>query len=111
LPGRKQVYRFKEGAGRFKKDVIALADERAEGEPLLVKVMENGNLSYNLPSLEKIRTAASKNLSALPEEYKTLINAPIYPVELSQDLQKLIETTKFQITKNEVNNGAKKVLG
>lgn len=111
LPGRKQVYRFKEGAGRFKKDVIALADERAEGEPLLVKVMENGNLSYNFPSLEKIRTAASKNLSALPEEYKTLINAPIYPVELSQDLQKLIETTKFQITKNEVNNGAKKVLG
>ena len=111
LHGRKQVYRFKEGAGRFKKDVIALADERAEGEPLLVKVMENGNLSYNLPSLEKIRTAASKNLSALPEEYKTLINAPIYPVELSQDLQKLIETTKFQITKNEVNNGAKKVLG
>ena len=43
-----------------------------EGEPLLVKVMEKGKLSYNLPSLEQIRAAASENLSKLPEEYKVV---------------------------------------
>jgi nicotinate phosphoribosyltransferase len=103
LPGRKQVYRFKNGDGSFRKDVVALADESAEGEPLLVKVMENGKLSYGLPSLEKIRVVASENLSKLPEEYKALTNASTYPVELSQKLQNLIETTKFQLTKNEIN--------
>jgi nicotinate phosphoribosyltransferase len=106
LPGRKQVYRFKEEDGTFKRDVIALADESVTGEPLLMKVMENGKLSYNLPSLDQIRTAASENLSKLPEEYKTLTNAPAYPVELSLKLQKLIETTKMQLTKNEINNQA-----
>ena len=103
LPGRKQVYRLKNKDGGFRKDVIALADESAEGEPLLVKVMENGKLSYGLPSLEKIRAEASENLSKLTEEYKALTNAPTYPVELSQKLQNLIETTKFQLTKNEIN--------
>jgi nicotinate phosphoribosyltransferase len=106
LPGRKQVYRFKDADGSFKKDVIALADESVTGEPLLVKVMEKGRLTYRLPTLEQIRTAASQNLSKLPEEYQALMNAPAYPVELSQKLQNLIETTKRQLTKNEINNGA-----
>jgi nicotinate phosphoribosyltransferase len=105
LPGRKQVYRFKEEDGTFKRDVIALADESVACEPLLVKVMENGKQSYNLPSLDQIRAVASENLSKLPEEYKTLTNAPAYPVELSLKLQKLIETTKTQLTKNEITNG------
>ena len=35
---------------------------------------------------------------------KILTNAPVYPVELSQKLQNLIETTKGQLTKNEINN-------
>ncbi len=105
LPGRKQVYRFKSKDDLYCKDVIALADEIVKGEPLLVKVMERGKLSFDLPSLEQIRAAASENVSKLPEEFKVLTNAPAYPVELSQKLQKLIETTKFHLTKNEVYNG------
>jgi len=105
LPGRKQVYRFKNNDGSFRHDVIALTEERVEGESLLVRVMEKGKLVYNLPLLDKIRVTASENLSKLPEEYKALTNAPVYPVELSQNLQNLIETTKFQLTKNEINNG------
>jgi len=58
-----------------------------------------------LPSLEQIRVAASENLSKLPTEYKVLTNAPVYPVELSQKLQELIEATKLQLTKNEITNG------
>jgi nicotinate phosphoribosyltransferase len=105
LPGRKQVFRFKKADGSFKKDVIAIADESVEGEPLLVKVMEKGKLSCDLPSLEQIRVTALKNLSKLPEEYKALTNAPTYPVELSQNLQNLIKTLKIQLTEKEINNG------
>ena len=103
LPGRKQVYRFKNKDGSSVKDVIALADERVEGEPLLVKVMEKGKLAYNLPSLDEIRPAASENLSKLPEEYKALTNVSTYPVELSQNLQNLVKKLKQQLTINEVS--------
>ena len=105
LPGRKQVYRFKNSKGCFKKDLIALADEEVEGEPLLLKVMEKGRLIYELPSLDQIRANAASNLCNLPEKYKTLTDAASYPVEWSRKLQKLVEKTKFQIIQTEVKNG------
>jgi nicotinate phosphoribosyltransferase len=105
LPGRKQVYRFKNAEGNFEKDVIALANEKVQGEPLLVKVMEKGKLIYNLPSLDEIRATAAENLSKLPEDYKVLTGAPVYPVELSRNLQNLIKTLKRQLTINEINHG------
>ncbi len=105
LPGRKQVYRFKDKEGGFSWDVIALADEDLGGEGLLVQVMKNGKTFRDSPSLEQIRTAASENLSKLPDQYKVLTNAPVFPVELSQKLQTLIKTTKSQLTKNEINKG------
>ncbi len=103
LPGRKQVYRFKSEDGCFKKDVIKLCDEVSEGTPLLVKVMDKGKLTHELPTLQEIRKTAQENLSALPEKYKVLTDAAAYPVELSQKLQLLTETLKLQITKNEIN--------
>ncbi len=105
LPGRKQVYRFKNDDGSFKNDRIVLSDEEVNGEPLLVKVMEQGKLIYSLPTINEIRTKAADNLSKLPSEYKVLTNAPVYLVELSQKLQNLVETTKSQLIKNEINNG------
>ena len=104
LPGRKQVYRFKNKDGLFKKDVITLYDEPAEGTPLLVKVMDKGKLTYRLPTLQEVRKTAEENLSNLPEKYKVLTEAPIYPVELSKKLQRLTEALKLQITKNEINH-------
>ena len=106
LPGRKQVYRFQDAQKVFRKDIIALADEKVGGEPLLVKVMENGKRNYRLPSLNEIRGKASDSLSKLPAEFKTLTNAPLFPVELSEKLQELVKTTKLQLTKNEINTGA-----
>jgi nicotinate phosphoribosyltransferase len=106
LPGRKQVYRFKGREGSFRKDVIALVDERMDGEPLLVKVMEKGKLTYSLPTLPQIQAVAAENLSKLPEEYKVLTGAIVYPVELSRKLQNLIKTLKRQLTINEINGGA-----
>ena len=104
LPGRKQVYRFTNGDDSYKKDIIALVDEPAEGEPLLIKVMSGGELTYKLPSLEEIRSTASENLQKLPSKYKVLTDAPAYPVEFSGKLQQLIETVKRQITLKEINH-------
>jgi nicotinate phosphoribosyltransferase len=103
LPGRKQVYRVKNRIGFFEKDVIALADEKVQGEPLLVKVMEGGKILQNLPSLNEIRAFAAENLSKLPVGYKALTNAPVYSVELSRNLQKLIKTLRQKLTINEIN--------
>jgi nicotinate phosphoribosyltransferase len=99
LPGRKQVYRFKDANGNFSGDMIALADEKVKGEPLLVEVMEKGEIIYDLPSLDEIRAAAAENLSKLPAKYKELTGAPAYHVKLSQDLEKLIKNLEQKLQK------------
>ena len=104
LPGRKQVYRCMDAMGVLERDTIALTDEKAEGEPLLVKVMERGRLTRELPSLEKIKADAAANLSKLPDQYKALTNAQVYPVELSRNLLNLVKTLKRQITIKEINS-------
>jgi nicotinate phosphoribosyltransferase len=104
LPGRKQVYRYKDSEGRYVQDVIALADERVDAEPLLVKVMSEGKLTYTLPSLSQIKDFAAENLSRLPEKYKALTNAEEYPVVYSGKLQELIKTLRQQITETEITN-------
>jgi nicotinate phosphoribosyltransferase len=103
LPGRKQVYRFKNKIGDYEKDVIALAEEKVQGEPLLIKVMENGKTIYKLPSLDEIRVNTLKNLVKLPDGYKALTDAPIYPIEISKKLQSLIKTLKHKLTATEIN--------
>jgi nicotinate phosphoribosyltransferase len=106
LPGRKQVYRFKNAEGNFEKDVIALADEKVDGEPLMVKVMEKGEVTYDFPSLSEIRVAAAENLSKLPDKYKKVTGSAEYPVELSQDLEKLIRNLKEKLLKTEVSDSS-----
>ena len=104
LPGRKQVFRFSDEKGFLAKDTIALASEKMEGEPLLTKVMENGKITYDLPSLNDIRTTASRNLAKLHEKYKKLTDAPTYPVELSEALEELIRKLKRKLKKTEIAN-------
>jgi len=97
LPGRKQVYRFKDENGHYSKDIIALVNEKVKGEPLLTKVMEKGKITYDLPSLDETRAAAAENLSKLPAKHKKLTSAQPYPVELSQKLENLIETLEKKL--------------
>jgi len=104
LPGRKQVFRFKDERGNFVKDIIALEDEKINGEPLLVKVMEKGKTVYGLPSLNEMRKIALESLSKLPEKYKKLKGAPRYPVELSGELKRLIKELREKLKKVEVLN-------
>lgn len=106
LPGRKQVFRFKDERSNFVKDVIALEDEKINGEPLLVKVMEKGKIVYDLPSLEEIRKGALESFSKLPDKYKKLKDAPRYPVHLSLGLKRLMKDLAEKVKKNEGLNSA-----
>ncbi|MFH1285941.1 MAG: nicotinate phosphoribosyltransferase [Candidatus Micrarchaeota archaeon] len=91
LPGKKQVYRISREE-KFLKDVIALEEETIDGEPLLIKLIENGKLAGKLPSLEEIRARVRVQMSSLPESLKTLRKASAYKVELSKKLSELVKS-------------------
>jgi len=99
LPGKKQIFRQLDKDGRCIKDTIGLENEKVKGEPLLARVMENGKIASDLPTLDEIRRSTSLNLSRLPDKYKKLTNAPLYPVELSAELKKIKNrlTTQLRI--------------
>lgn len=90
-PGKKQIFRFRDNKGLFTKDVVGLEGEKIGGEPLLVKLMENGKRVYTSPGINQIRDFTLKNLSALPSKYKILKGNIIYPVEISPGLKILME--------------------
>jgi nicotinate phosphoribosyltransferase len=106
LPGRKQVYRFADKNGKMQKDLIALADEPAQGEALLSKVMEDGEIAVALPSLNEIRNAAALNLARLPEKHKRLNRATLYSVEVTPAISALTNTLKEKIRKTEIQKPA-----
>ena len=101
FPARKQVYRVRNKAGNFVKDIIALHDEKAEGAPLLVKVLEQGEMVYRLPTLAQIRKNALENLSRLPEKYQRLRGAARYPVALSPRLTGILKDLTRELKKIE----------
>ncbi len=90
-PGKKQIFRIKNKSAIFIKDIIALDTEKMKGQPLLKKVINEGEVIYKSPSLEKIREFASKNLALLPEIYKEIYPKREYPVEISRGLRRLIK--------------------
>jgi len=91
LPGKKQVFRQRDADGRYVMDLVCLEDEAVEGEPLLRRMMEGGELVRRLPSLEEIRQHASRSLGNLPDALKRLSGAPPYPVVLSSRLRQISE--------------------
>lgn len=103
LPGKKRVWRIFEN-GNFFKDIISLDEEEvANARPLLEQVVKSGKLIYRSPSLERIRQIAAENFSHLPDKYKKLDGAPMYPVEFSKILVALRETIVEKIKREEIN--------
>ena len=89
-PGAKQVFRYKDAAGQFSRDVIGLQDETMpDGEPLLTQVMAQGRRTGPVPTLPEIRGLFCREFLALPGCFKTLENPPRYPVAASPRLQEL----------------------
>lgn len=91
-PGRKQVYRYYAGDGRFDHDVITTLDDRLDGEPLLHPVIKDGRRLASSPSLADLRRHTAAQLARLPESLRTLGTAPMHAVQISSALQTLAQT-------------------
>jgi len=90
-PGRKQLFRLRDGAGRFVADVIAQRDEKLAGEALLNQYMHEGKLRGHCPSLIEIRKVFAADFAALPADVKALRDPAHYTVEFSATLNALRE--------------------
>lgn len=89
-PGAKQVYRVRDGAGQFERDIVALDSERLPGgEPLLETMMTDGRRTRPAPGLSEIRERFNRDFGQLPEHYRRLRRPPRYPVTFSPALQRL----------------------
>src|SRR5690606_5225569 len=88
-PGRKQVFRRYDSAGRLEHDVLALETERLAGEPLLVPVLRGGRLVAPLPLLATARERAARDLERLPPGLASLERHAEYRVEVSAGVAEL----------------------
>jgi hypothetical protein len=80
-------------AGTFRGDVIGLEGEILGGMPLLAPVMQDGKICCNQPPVRQIQRTTRENLARLPEPYKRLTDAHVYPVVKSRALEaKRLET-------------------
>lgn len=108
LADEKQVYRLRDAAGKFVKDIIAL---RAEGppvpgaEPLLVRLMAGGEPVVDPAPLEKVRETFLADFAALDDRHKAIYDPEPYPVELSPGLQARQAELIEQVRRKEVTAG------
>ena len=87
LPGKKQIYRLTDAAGNYAKDRLTLWDEEvSEGQPLLVPIIEDGELVSDFPSLHDIQARTTTELQKLPILHKGLKEAIPYRVEFDSVL-------------------------
>jgi nicotinate phosphoribosyltransferase len=114
LPDKKQVFRLIDESGNFwGGDVITLQNEthvhtmhhpvepdkltsleNLRLEPLLTKVMENGEVTSAPRHLNEIADYSAHRLSLLPKEYKRFENPHIYKVGISTALKKLRDSMR-----------------
>lgn len=88
-PGRKQVFRRFDSAGRMAGDLLALAEESGEGDTLIKPMMRAGALIAPLPTLAGARKHAAENLAALPEQLRALKESPRYSATVSENIRTL----------------------
>ncbi len=92
IPGKKQIYRLTDADGNWTKDQVTLwAEEVSEGQPLLIPIIQNGELAYNFPTLQEIQAHTIAALEKLPHPHKRLTDAAPYAVELHPALLVHIE--------------------
>ena len=108
LPGKKQVYRLLKNDEFYGGDVVAFGNEDPDDiqmmhhssdptkilnidlykkEPLLKKVVENGNRISKPRALDEIAQYNRKRMDKLPDEFKRFENPHIYKIGLSKSLK------------------------
>lgn len=126
-PGHKSVYRIIDREnGKAEGDYICMHDEdpskegrlkmfhpvhtfiskfvtNFEAKNLHQKVIDEGNIVYESPSVEDMKQYTFKNLELLWDEYKRSLNPEAYPVDLSQkcwdNKMRNIEEVKVMVEK------------
>lgn len=111
-PGNKRVWRVYDERGSATADLVGLAGEQpqeaaaltlhhpvdvgkvrtldssriSEVEPLLVDVLHEGKIVYDLPSIEEMRACRERDISRLDSGVRRLVNPHIYHVSLTEEL-------------------------
>jgi len=89
-PGIKQIYRQNDSNGNYVRDVLGLENEVGiEGEKLLHKVMENGEITYQIPSLQESQQYCRERLEQLGSEHRKIRDSVPYEVVRSDGLELL----------------------
>lgn len=97
-PGRKQVFRFSDAAGKYREDVVACETERyPDAQPLLICVMREGKCILPQPSLSEIRERAREEMARFPQAVRHLQQWENYPVRFSAELQRLLEEVRKRV--------------
>ena len=87
IPGKKQVYRVADADGGYVKDSVTLWDKpMLEGQPLLIPIIQEGELVYDFPNLHDIQASTTAELEKMSDSHKSLTDAKPYPVELDSIL-------------------------
>jgi nicotinate phosphoribosyltransferase len=72
-PGRKQVYRTFDAAGRIDRDVVALESEAPAGVPLLELMMRDGRRCQAAEPITALRHRSARSLASLPPAAARLV--------------------------------------
>lgn len=99
-PGRKQVYRALDAAGRYVGDTIALEGEEAPGEPLLVPVVQSGRRIASTLPITDLQRHCQAQIERLPPALRRLTPCPHgYPVRHSAQLEALLEQVRERVAR------------
>ncbi len=129
-PGHKYVYRLYDARGSATADLLCLDDENpfemrsitlrhptdhtkyrvlhqseiSKIEPLLVDILREGQLVYELPSLDEIRRQRVADVERLDPGVRRIMYPHIYHVSLTQKLWDLKQTLIHKALNNEVES-------
>jgi nicotinate phosphoribosyltransferase len=101
-PGKKQVFRQRDGEGNFQRDLLGLRDEGIGGEKLLKEVMRDGKILGPQPSLTESRATFAADFASLPREVKAIHNPRRYDVDFTAKLMNLRDQTAARVVRSGV---------
>ncbi|MFX0026408.1 MAG: nicotinate phosphoribosyltransferase, partial [Candidatus Hermodarchaeota archaeon] len=93
-PGIKQINRTFDKNGMLKEDILRL-DEEPEipnSKSLLIPIMKEGKIIYELPRIDEIHQYYLKNMETLPMGYKVLEEKHLFKLKISKKLENLKES-------------------
>lgn len=70
---------------------VLSGEEIPEIEPLLVPVLDEGRLVYDIPTIDRMRQSREADITRLDPGVRRIMNPHVYHVSLSQELWELKE--------------------